>query len=291
MSRPSSPRLLAIAISAAAVVIAVVHVIWPDLKVDAVTLVLLAIAAIPWLGPIFKSIELPGGWKVEHQEIRQEVQEVQRRIDSVERLLFTGDTTPALEQKLSDAVRGFAGFLLAIDDAFDVPPPTVRLRRGLNNAQYDDSINEIQLDPDFATDDYAVFREYAHHVLMAHGAKWDRDGLESGLADYLVASYLGHPALGPGLAKRLNLRKLYVRNLKNDIPYQEERSAHEKGEVWGAAFWEIRERLGQATADRTLTRAWLDPASNEGKAAFPALVVSISGEGSLSQAFRRRGLG
>jgi hypothetical protein len=289
---PGLSQRLALAISVAALLIAAVHLVWPGLEIDAVTLVLLAIAAVPWLAPIFKSIELPGGWKFEYQQIQEQVKEVERRVEGVERLLFTGDTTPALEQKLTGAVQGFAAFLKNIDTALGVAPPTVGLRRGLGNAQYDGRVDEIQLDPDFAVDDYAVLREYAHHVLMTLGPEWDTRllGLESGLADYLVASHTGDPGLGPGFARQMNLGKPYLRNLRNDLVYADGRTAQEEGEVWGAAFWEIREQLGQADADRALARAWLDPAWAPDTAAFPAVVARLAGEGPARDAFQRRGL-
>ena len=40
-------------------------------QVDAVTLTLLVIALLPWLAPIVKSVELPGGVKIELQELDQ----------------------------------------------------------------------------------------------------------------------------------------------------------------------------------------------------------------------------
>lgn len=50
---------------------ALVHLLWPSLAVDAITVTLLAIAVVPWLAPLFKSLELPGGVKVEFQELQR----------------------------------------------------------------------------------------------------------------------------------------------------------------------------------------------------------------------------
>jgi hypothetical protein len=58
-------------ITLGALLIALVHIIWPDVAVDGVTLVLLFFALLPWLAPIFKSLELPGGLKVEFQELEK----------------------------------------------------------------------------------------------------------------------------------------------------------------------------------------------------------------------------
>ena len=56
-------------ITATSLALAGVHLLWPDLRIDAITLTLLAAAAIPWLLPLFKSVELPGGLKLEFQEL------------------------------------------------------------------------------------------------------------------------------------------------------------------------------------------------------------------------------
>jgi hypothetical protein len=54
-----------------ALALAIAHLLFPDLAIDAITLGLLAVAVIPWLAPLVKSLELPGGWKVELQEMYQ----------------------------------------------------------------------------------------------------------------------------------------------------------------------------------------------------------------------------
>jgi hypothetical protein len=54
-----------------ALVLALAHLLFPSLAIDAITLGLLAVAIIPWLAPLIKSLELPGGWKVELQEMYQ----------------------------------------------------------------------------------------------------------------------------------------------------------------------------------------------------------------------------
>jgi hypothetical protein len=59
-----------IAITTGALILVGARVLWPDLKIDAVTLGLALVAVLPWLSSVIKSAELPGGWKVEFQEIR-----------------------------------------------------------------------------------------------------------------------------------------------------------------------------------------------------------------------------
>lgn len=47
------------------------HLIWPSLSIDGITLSFIIVALIPWLAPLFKSLEFPGGWKIEFQELQR----------------------------------------------------------------------------------------------------------------------------------------------------------------------------------------------------------------------------
>lgn len=62
-------RVVQLFITVGALVVALIHVLFPAIKIDGITVILLAIAVIPWLGPLFKAIELPGGVKVEYQDL------------------------------------------------------------------------------------------------------------------------------------------------------------------------------------------------------------------------------
>ena len=56
-------------ITIGAVILAFLHMIYPNLSIDMITLALVLIAILPWLQPLIKSVELPGGFKVEMQEL------------------------------------------------------------------------------------------------------------------------------------------------------------------------------------------------------------------------------
>jgi hypothetical protein len=61
-----------------ALVIALMHLLVPSLNIDTITLSLIVIAILPWLAPLFKSIELPGGFKVEFQDLKNAEERVER---------------------------------------------------------------------------------------------------------------------------------------------------------------------------------------------------------------------
>lgn len=59
------------AISVVALALAIGHVLFPLVVVDATTLFLVTVALIPWLRHIFRSFELPGGFKIEFLELEK----------------------------------------------------------------------------------------------------------------------------------------------------------------------------------------------------------------------------
>jgi len=68
--RPSLKRLRQV-VSLGGLLLALTHILWPKLAIDAIALVLIVIAILPWLSPLVKSLELPGGWKLEFQELQK----------------------------------------------------------------------------------------------------------------------------------------------------------------------------------------------------------------------------
>lgn len=80
MDRDRTAKRWKIAITAISAVLLIAHLIWPSIKLDAAAIFLIALCFLPWLGAIFKSIELPGGTKVEYRE--QVLKAVQKLEDS-----------------------------------------------------------------------------------------------------------------------------------------------------------------------------------------------------------------
>jgi hypothetical protein len=64
-------RHLQYGITSCAILVALAHIIWPKLTIDAITVTLIFIALVPWLAPLFKSLELPGGLKIEFQDFER----------------------------------------------------------------------------------------------------------------------------------------------------------------------------------------------------------------------------
>lgn len=78
-SRKNRGKLtLKILISIGAIAVAIAHLIWPNLTIDAITVFLIAISIVPWLDQLFKSIELPGGLKIEYHELEKVREKIEK---------------------------------------------------------------------------------------------------------------------------------------------------------------------------------------------------------------------
>jgi hypothetical protein len=49
---------------------------WPKLSLDLTSTILLVIGVIPWLAPVIKSVELPGGFKIEVQDLKAATEKI-----------------------------------------------------------------------------------------------------------------------------------------------------------------------------------------------------------------------
>ena len=60
---------LRVLISVVALAALSARAIWPNLRLDSISLGLLVVAAVPWLSGLFESLEFPGGWKVSFRKL------------------------------------------------------------------------------------------------------------------------------------------------------------------------------------------------------------------------------
>lgn len=103
--------VLRVAISAIAIVAAVLHMLFPSFIPDAITAGLIIVAFLPWLSPIIKSIEIAGLGKLELkvEEVKEKQALLQEEVDGL-RFVVSGFVT---EWKLSHLTK------LASDAPFD----------------------------------------------------------------------------------------------------------------------------------------------------------------------------
>jgi hypothetical protein len=66
-----SARKVQYTITLGALLLALTHLLWPSLTIDAITLTLVVIAIVPWLAPLIKSLKLPWGVEVEFKDLEE----------------------------------------------------------------------------------------------------------------------------------------------------------------------------------------------------------------------------
>lgn len=244
---------------------AAVHVAVPSLSIDATTLALLGVAALPWLAPILKSITLPGGFELVLQDLKQEVgsvkdqvEESSRRVEDlasrVQELLFEGDPVPA-EQKeeISGAVAGFRSFLSTCGLPVPAANPSVKVDAEIPRPFYTGEPDpHIWILPETPAEE--TYRLYAHHVLgeVYHGRSdsIERLALQYGLAFYFTASYESAAPIFDNSMGDLSLKSA----LANENAWQ---YAMKAGAAWSLTFWELRDLMSPEQADEALANAWV----------------------------------
>ena len=116
-----------------------------------------------------------------------------------------------------------------------------------------------------------LFHEYSHLILYASlpfnessgPTKWkfSQVPIEFGLANYFTASARNRPLIGELAAQVLKTGTPSLSNLENrekvtTLKPSDFAVARKLGDGWGGAFWDIRNRLGQAAADQMIYDAW-----------------------------------
>jgi hypothetical protein len=202
-----------------------------------------------------------------------------------ERINFTSSAalTPEVKENLSKILSSFQKYSKTIGFQISDDKVAVTITPGLDPiAYYEPSEKSITVGSEYADDSNTVLRQYAHHLLMSSNNSIPNDNgyyaIESGLASYFPCSFSNHPIIGDksgAASKGLDSPQKLVNNRKfSEISLKDWASVQTDGsEVWGGAFWEIHELLGQEMADKLLYSTWvnLKASTNEGRA-YPYFV-------------------
>jgi len=68
-------KILGFIVTVLFILLALAHLFWDKVTVDSITIILIVLAGLPWLFPYLKSLELPGGFKIEVKEALKKVEE------------------------------------------------------------------------------------------------------------------------------------------------------------------------------------------------------------------------
>lgn len=111
---PKNAKVLSWLLTVAAIGAAIVHAFVPAVVIDGTTALLLAVAAIPWLGSLFRSIELPGVVKVEYHDLKQ-AEDKARKTGLISDSLPSSSTPLYVEISTQDPNLALAGLRIEIE--------------------------------------------------------------------------------------------------------------------------------------------------------------------------------
>jgi len=225
------------------------------------------------------------------------------------RLGFCPGTTAsaALKDKLQEALSRFVMWLQEIgfdklDDRIEVcffskeapMPAELHLPSDKPNSFY--SNNTLYIHKDMSEDTSIALREYSHYALLKSQTNpaYPQTEVESAVADYLSASFLGSPVIGANLGPLFGAKTSYVRTLDNTLTYQAPPSDdwYGRGQVWAGALWACRQR-GRKQLDQLMLMAWRAESGMpiDYKRFGAALAAALAPVGPcLSDQIKRRGL-
>ena len=113
---------------------------------------------------------------------------------------------------------------------------------------------------EYAHDPQLIYRQYLHHVLYSKigfdgdGVGPERSALESGLADYIVASFTGAPQI---------YRQSYRVDVTDTLKIRSTQTGgyadrYEGGRAWAGLFWHLRQTIGRELLDKVVLAAWFE---------------------------------
>jgi hypothetical protein len=171
---------------------------------------------------------------------------------------------------------------------------------------YDPDTNTMHIASKYADDTDLIVHEYMRHVLYpAEGSApntventkwWAYYAIQSGLAVYYPCSFNERSVFG--ITKEISI-SLDDGNRFNAPPLDQYSANTEGNTTWGGAFWELRQLLGQAKADKLLSSAWIswrpsDPGNLRADFMNRIIGVHKAEEGKhpeeIRAVFQRRGL-
>lgn len=80
---------LKVGITLVAVLLAFVHLMWPDLKIDTITIGLFIIGILPWLASLLQSAKLPGGWEITFRDVEEAAKKATQTTETPEQIMVS----------------------------------------------------------------------------------------------------------------------------------------------------------------------------------------------------------
>lgn len=208
----------------------------------------------------------PGGFEF-IAELKEDVKTLKTRVTEIEEEIHfipSPALTVKLQQELKSALSKFRTYVQKLGFKHEENPVGLFVDPEFEGSKYDELRHRIVIGEDLAIDNDVAFREYMNYVLLSKVGDADRSTayieIESGLAYYFPCSFNNHALFAPELVKEFGPSYTFA-DLSNNQKFTKIRSSYKfssqlQGEIWGAAFWEMRQLLDQVPADKLLFDTW-----------------------------------
>jgi hypothetical protein len=231
----------------------------------------------------------------------EQVKSLSAKVDVIgEKLGFTPTSkiSPEARNQIEAAFAKFQNYVRGLGHQGTAGPISIDVREKMEFpaiAYYDPGKRMMVIDSKYISELAVIYREYMHHVFYPNGIPErlpNYYAIESGLAWYFPCSFIGDPSPAKNASSWDLTRKRKFAEMRPEIS-----SAMIDGtEIWGSAFWELRQILGQGAADKLLFDAWFalgaGAVKNDDGAAFVRKLISLdmSHESQIRAVFVQRGL-
>jgi uncharacterized protein YoxC len=213
-----------------------------------------------------------------------------RRVSGIEeKVEFKSPVNPDLKKRLESTLRQYQEFFKSLGYKPETDHVVVDIRADPVPgaiSYYEPSTHTLTIDKTYANDTDMLLREYSHHVLYSGTdikiptnvvETWAFIAIESGLANYFACSFKGSPSFGETTAMILkmpaNSWSLQNQRRITELKPQAYSILSDGGQIWGGAFWDLRQDLGQEVADKLLYRAWFSLSPSDVKSNDPSVFV------------------
>ena len=194
----------------------------------------------------------------------------------------TAAARPETTQTVQNVLTPYISYLTVIGFPETLPRVSIRVDpQEKNPSYYVPNEKSIVLSVQASRNAVFPLSEYTIHALESDHTDSQQDinqrfGVEYGVRDYLVASYLRDPNLGDRVkdvyGATMPVLQLLTQRSYGSIGPQTE--PHETGAVWASAFWAMREALGAAKVDPLVVRAWRSIPRETANARYPAAMLA-----------------
>jgi uncharacterized protein YoxC len=213
--------------------------------------------------------------QIKSSEVTQRVNSLDNAVQNIsQRLSFDSSGLPAtVQDKLTASAAKFLKYFENLGYRPKTEIVNFNAKPDITGAlsYYDPKTQTIYVDARWADDESILFHEYAHLILysslpfnaLSGPTKWklSQVPIEFGLADYFTASARSQPLIGEVAAQVLKTGTPALGDLANSakittLTPSDYAVAAKLSGGWGGAFWDIRNKVGQAAADQWIYDAW-----------------------------------